>query len=208
MVVCTYVRGLIDTQKKAQRTKGDKLVYDCLGGAIEQLIHIRTCPPAVARQFINELLKYIEKVVTVVLKQYGPPPGEICANLMIKREDPLRLDLEYFGTFLHGRSKLTLGLEDPSLPGAPEAYLHKKVMYIDNTMSDTYKRFFDINKPYRSILSIPIPLPDGSIFAVLNIDSHFADQFMSEDFIGKKILPVVSPFIALLKLEQDRLLLP
>lgn len=203
LVVITYGRELVVTSRKNRQIRESKLIYDCIGGAIEQLIEIRRSTPAETRRYVNELLKYTEKIVLLVLREYSIPAGELCANLMVRREQPDRLELEYFGTFLAGRAKITLGIDPSSLiPGAPEACYYRKVMYINNTMSPTYRRFFDEAKPYRSIISLPIE-EDGSVFAVLNIDSHIPDQFMSSDFINKKIIPAVSPLVALFRLEQD-----
>ena len=158
--------------------------------------------------YMNELLRYVEKVVFVVLQDNGITCGEICSNLMIHRNYPPCLELVYFGTFLMGRTKLTLPLNPDSVsPGAAEAYYLNKTMYIDNTMSDTYRRFFSEAKPYRSIISIPIQDGSGGVFAVLNIDSDVQGQFSSTDFINKKILPAVNSLILLVKLEKDLLVI-
>jgi hypothetical protein len=123
---------------------------------------------------------------------------------MVKKKKNLKL--RYFGTRLSGRtkSKLELGT-DPGLPGAPQACRLRQPVYVDDTMSDEYQAFFKPDRPYRSIISIPIPLHDESepVLGVVNIDSDAPHQFRSQDFIGKKIIPAVSPFISLMWLQKD-----
>ncbi len=191
------------TRKKEEQIRGSKIIYDCIGGAIDQLIQFKAVDEGDKDRFINDLLRYTEKIVFLVLRDHGFDEGEICANLMLLREGNT-LDLAYFGTFLHGRERLQLIIDpDNLLPGAPEAYYYKKVMYIPNTTSRKYKQYFDENKPYRSIISIPIFNLEKDVFAVLNIDSDRPRQFISKDFINKKILPSITPLISLLQLEKD-----
>jgi hypothetical protein len=207
LVIFTYIREFLITRSKEYTIRDQKLIYDCFGGALIQLINLRYQPPGQRASFINELLKYVEKVVCLILKGMGNTPGEVCANLMIKKNNPERLELQYFGTFLSGRKKITLPIDPSSImPGAPEAYIYGKVAYVDNTLSPKHKDFFDEAKPYRSIVSVPIPSPDDGIVAVLNIDSSTPYQFVSTDVIAKKILPAVSPFVSLLQLIWDLVL--
>lgn len=205
LVIFTYVRERFVTRKKEQQLRGSKVVYDCIGAAVERLIDSQACSSMEVSQYVPELLRYIEKVIVLVLQDSGVPQGEICANLMIRKDNPDRLELEHFGTYLPGRSKRILPLDlNNLLPGAPEACVGQKVIYIDNTLSEANRRFFDEAKPYRSILSIPIPseLARGKVFGVLNVDSPCPNQFVSRDFIGKKVLPVLTPFVALVTLER------
>jgi len=206
-VFFTYFREMYITSKKERQIKERKIIYDCIGGAIEQLIEIKSRSLEVRIHYITELLKYMEKVVFLILKEYGTSTGEICANLMMIKENPLRLELMYFGTFLSGRKKITIPVvADVLVPGAPEAYSFHKTTYINNTMSDEFRKFFDENKPYRCIISIPISDTEGHIFAILNIDSDVPDQFVAKDFIDQKIIPTINPLLLLLKLEKDLIL--
>lgn len=208
MAILTYLREIYVTAQKNRQIQDRKLIYDCIGGAIEQLIEIKSRPFEAKTDYTKELLKYMEKVISLVLKEYGIHTGEICVNLMVKKENPLRLDLMYFGTFLAGRKKIIIPVNpDALIPGAPEAYSYRKTMYINNTMSNDFKNFFDENKPYRSIISIPIIDINGEeVFAVLNIDSDFPDQFVGKDFIDQKIIPTINPLVLLLQLEKDLIL--
>lgn len=210
LVAFTYLREMYITNKKERQIKERKLTYDCIGGAIEQLIEIKVQkahPLELKIHYVTELLKYMEKVILLVLKEYGINTGEICANLMIKKENPLRLDLMYFGTFMSGRKKITLPINTEDLiPGAPEAYFYKKTMYINNTMADNFRKFFDETKPYRCIISIPIFGLDEHPFAILNIDSDVPDQFIGKEFVDQKIIPTINPLVLLIKLERDLIL--
>jgi len=210
LVAFTYLREMYVTRKKERQIKERKLIYDCIGGAIEQLIEIKSQkshPLDVKIHYITELLKYMEKVVILVLGEYGINAGEICTNLMIKKENPLRLDLMYFGTFMSGRKKIILPVNtDALVPGAPEAYFYRKIMYINNTMSGNFRKFFDENKPYRCIISIPLLDAEEHPFAILNIDSDIPDQFDGKEFIDQKIIPAINPLVLLIKLEKELIL--
>lgn len=201
LVVLSYIKELGATHKKEGQLKERKIIYDCIGGAVEQLVAVQSKSPERKRSYVNELLKYVEKVVSLTLKEDGTSPGEICSNLMIKNDD--HLELVCFGTFLSGRTKLALSLQDPLRPGAPEAFHYKKAMYVDNTMSEKFRKFFDEEKPYRSILSIPIIDDQDNVIAIVNIDSDIPNQFNGQDFVNKKILPTVMPLLKLLQLEKD-----
>ncbi len=207
LVIFTYLREMYITSKKERQIKERKLTYDCIGGAIEQLIEIKSRSLNVRIHYVTELLKYLEKVVILVLGEYGVSAGEICTNLMILKESPLRLDLMYFGTFMSGRKKIILPVNIEALvPGAPEAYFYRKTMYVNNTMSDNFRKYFDESKPYRCIISIPILDADEHPFAILNIDSDIPDQFVGKDFIDQKIIPTINPLVLLIKLEKDLIL--
>ena len=92
------------------------------------------------------------------------------------------------------------------MPGAPEAYVFKKMIYIDNTQSDKYKEYFDAEKEYRSIISIPIiDNVSSEVIAVINVDSPEPKQFISKDFIEKRILPKIHNLILLFSLERNLL---
>lgn len=203
LVVFTYLRQLLISRRKEVALRDQKLIYDCFGGAIERLIEVKRESESDGKWFVSDILVYFEKVVGLVLKNDGIRSGELCANLMLKRTNPLRLSLVYFGTALGGREKLDIQIDARNRrPGAPEAFDTGKVAYIDNTMGRKYKRFFDENKPYRSILSIPICNLKSVVFSVLNIDSSLPDQFISTDYISKRILPVINPFISIIQLQQ------
>ena len=150
----------------------------------------------------------IEKAIEAILKERGYPVGEISSNIMVVDRKRKKMSLEYFGTFKGGREKISLPIECQNpLPGAPAAYCQRKAVYIENTLDPQYNGYFKETKPYRSIISYPIredpQSENGKVIAILNIDSDLPDQFVSGDFIAKRIIPQVKPFIALLLLQQD-----
>jgi len=209
LVVFTYLRELQVTKKKEGQLKERKVIYDCIGGAIEKLIELGEAQAEDGKDktpYIAGLLRYIEKVVELALREAGIQIGDITSNLMVVKDNPLALDLLYFGTYLTGRKKIVLPITQPILPGAPEAYLLKKAMYINDIKAPEYKKYFDQGKSYRSIISIPITESNDTVFAVLNIDSDIPDQFVSKDFVDKKVIPTVTPLTLLLRLEKDIIL--
>lgn len=74
------------------------------------------------------------------------------------------------------------------------------MVYIDDIKN--FGDAFRTDAPYRSIISIPIMSRDNKkVFGILNIDSTIPSQFVSIDYISKAIRPILSPLIALLRLE-------
>lgn len=90
---------------------------------------------------------------------------------------------------------------DNPLPGAPTAFCKKETVYIEDTTNSVYGGLFE-SKEYKSFLSIPITENEtdgGDVFAVINIDSPYINQFQDLEFFSQKISPALRPFIALIK---------
>lgn len=206
LVIFTYVKELFAGKRKQRKIEGFKVITDSIGGAIEQLTEMKSKNIKEKQHIVYELLKYIEKVVKIILEIEGYETGEFCANLMIKN-DQGKLEILYFGTFLSGREKLQLQIDTSNpMPGAPEAYVFRKTMYIDDTTSIKFSKYFDKDKSYRSIISIPVLNIDKEVIAIINIDSTKINQFISGDFVSKRIVPIITPFIDLLKLEKENII--
>jgi hypothetical protein len=207
LVVFAYVQEYFRTKKNEETIQENKIIYDCIGGAIDLLIEYKSRSQPDLNNYISDLLKYTEKIVSLVLKSNGIEQGTLCVNLMIKTDSTL--DLAYFSMFMHGRERRQLIINpEELLPGAPEACYYNKTTYIPNILSRKYKRYFDKKKPYRSIISIPISGLHNIVYAIMNIDSDQPNQFQSQDFINKKILPSISPVISLMQLEHDLIRIP
>lgn len=208
-VVATYFREYMVTKSKQKRIIEGRIISGLLGGLLALYGEYRGKDKKERVGFVKEVLRYTEKAVEAILKESGYPVGDICANIMIVDQERSSLSLEYFGTFKGGREKITLPIDcnHALLPGAPFAYCTEKIHYIEDTLDPKHGGYFQENKPYRSIISIPIrsnPRFEGSqVIAILNIDSDIPDQFVSGDFIAKRIYPQIEPFIMLLVLEQD-----
>ena len=207
LVTLNYLREHVNTWRTDKELKAEKTIYSIIGGAIEVLNEFICNPSTDNPKYVYEILKSIENTFFVILKTYGITPDSLSANLMVLKKEPLRLSLKYFGTKLAGRTKLELPIDpDNPLPGAPEAYVFKKMIYIDNTQSDKYKEYFDAEKEYRSIISIPIiDNVSSEVIAVINVDSPEPKQFISKDFIEKRILHKIHNLILLFSLERNLL---
>jgi hypothetical protein len=202
-VLFTYVRERLTTRSKEQRIKGSKIVYDRMGGAIEQLVDLEGRPSEERRTIPSDLLKYVEKIASQVLQDHGMKPGEMCANLTIKRVGADFLHITHFGTRLTGRSKRALPIDygTPS-PGAVEAYVFHSVAYVNDTHAEKFKQHFDQKRPYRAILSMPVPPGADEVFAVVKLDSEFPDQFGSKEFVERILLLAVNPLLCLVSLVK------
>lgn len=205
LVALNYLREHVNTWRTDKELQAEKTIYAIIGGAIEELNEFKCNPSNENPKYVYEILKYVEHAVFVVLKTYSITPNSLSANLMLVENDPLCLSLKFFGTKLAGRKriKIPINLEDP-LPGAPEAFVLNKMIYIDNTQNEKYKPYFDPTKDYRSIISIPImDSATEKVYAVINIDSPEPNQFESKEFIEKKILPKIHTLILLFSLERN-----
>ena len=203
LVIFTYARELFITRVKERQLRGNKIVYDCMGGAIEQLVELQSLPGIERRAIPSDLLKYVEKIAFQVLQDHGMKPGEFCANLAIKRAGADFLDITHFGTRLTGRSKRALPIDyGAPTPGAVEAYVFRSVVYVNDTHAERFRTHFDQKRPYRSILSMPVPPGSEDVFAVVNVDSDVPNQFGSKDFIDRILLPAVNPLLSLVTLVR------
>lgn len=204
LLTITYFREYFSDRKKNRLLKDEKIIYNCIEGAIHELIELKNTYNKHDPNYIYQILRYIEKIIDIVLRSEGLVPGDICVNLMIREGDPDKLVLKCFGTFMPGRDKPTLLInkENP-LPGAPEACVMRKTIYIDDIKSDKYKEYFKKVYPFQSIISIPIYKDDEDVVGIINIDSTLPDQFLSSDFIARKIVPKINPLIMLFLFERD-----
>ncbi len=207
IVVITYIREMIITRDKEKKLQNKKIMYDLVEGAIESLTHCNHRSKIEKKECVNSILRFIEKTVVQILRDLGTNfDDKICANIMVKKPNPERLALEFFGTMWGGREKRELALDENDIqPGAPEAFYTNKVMYVDDTTRRKYKKFFNTEKSYRSIISIPICENGDEVIAILNIDSDVAYIFRGRDIINKQILPVLQPFLSILKLMKQTL---
>ena len=156
------------------------------------------------RSVVERLLPLVEKAVEAALRQHGIE-GTISSNLMVGADDQA-LELRYWGTRHSDREEIRLPIDvkDP-LPGAPAAYRSRNVIYIHDTHAEPYCQHFDIERPYRSVLSIPIPYSKTGgpqPHAVLNVDSDEPDGFVSEVFVRDHVLPALRPWLVLLAMER------
>jgi hypothetical protein len=203
-----YLRERVVATGKERKVIKGRLIFQLLSGLITQYKEYKGKSHAERVAYLAQVLRFAEKAVEAVLRESGYPVGEICSNVMVLSPSGDKLSLEYFGTFTSGREKITLPVDcKHPLPGAAAAVCQRKVIYIENTLAPEYGGHFREDKPYRSIVSIPIKenprVEDSRIIGVLNIDSDIPSQFVSVDYIRKRILPSIEPFIMLLNLDDD-----
>ena len=212
LVILTYIRERIITKEKEQVIMGKNIAFRLIQSAIECIAECNMRSQRERNNSISTILKTIEHAVSVALYDLGLSSNhdeQICANIMVKNTSSEGdiLKLKFWGTKWGGREEIILPLnENNIIPGAPKAFFSDRTIYIKNTMSRTYKQYFDSNKPYRSIVSIPIHGKENRVFCILNIDSDEVDKFGSKDRIDKKILPTLNPYFSLLKLMEKSII--
>ena len=201
LLIITYFLNKLRDWRKNRRLGGDKIIYDIIGGAVQELMDLHIKNPLKRDRYTIEILSDIEKVIESIFKSDGINVGTLCANLMVRDGDHLKLT--EFGTKFQDRDKpkIELDVENP-LPGAPEAWVFGKVIYIENIRSEKFSPYFKENFKFRSFISIPIQ-NDGTVFGILNVDSNIEKQFKSEDYLAKNIMPKISPFLSLLSFERE-----
>lgn len=201
MVFISYVWENYRDRIKNRTIERDKIIYDCIGGAIQELHEIKFSTPNDNMHYINEILVYIEKVIFAIFKSSGIPCGTLCVNLMTRENDELKLTK--FATKFQDRDKPTLKIDEKNpLPGAPEAWVFKKVIYINDIQKDEYKTYFSSMYKFRSFISIPL-MNSNDVLGIINVDSNLTDQFVSDDFISKKIMTKVNPLLLLFIFERE-----
>lgn len=195
-----------DRTEKVDRT----IILKSIEGVIDRLVDSRYEQEKSPESVANAILHTVERVVGLTLTENGASAEEITSissNLMVYDRENENLCLMYFGTRLEGRETLTLPVNfDSPRSGAPKAIVKGEAIYVENTMGERYKDHFSEEKTYRSIISIPIRLKTRGFVGVLNIDSPSENQFQSTEFVKTEILPRLGPFIGLIKLQTDTLL--
>lgn len=185
------------------------IIYKAIGGAVDQLVEIKSEGIENPKYYFSTILSYIEKVVKAILVdassgKLNSNSVVIGANLMVFHRSTSKLELKYFGTVMAGREKISLNVDQNSpKPGAPAACARERIIYINDTHSEKYREFFDLDKDYRSIISIPIRNPKDGVTAVVNIDSNIPEHFGSDEYIRTRIIPKLDPFIGLISLEKE-----
>lgn len=201
MVVLNYFWDIFRDKRKNKKIENDKIVYDLIGGAIQELHDIKSNKPNENGHYIDEILVFIEKVVFTILHSSGTLCGILCVNYMEKEEDHLKLIK--FATKFQDRDKPNIPLDEENpLPGAPEAWVYKTPIYVNDIDSPKYKEYFKGSFKFKSFISIPV-MNDGIVFGVINIDSTIKDQFGNDDYIVKKILPKINPLLLLFVFESE-----
>jgi hypothetical protein len=87
--------------------------------------------------------------------------------------------------------------EGNQVPGAPRAYLTKDWEIIDDVRTLRVGRGFSVkDRPYRSILSMPLTVLDGigRPLAVVNIDAD-KPNFFEPEVVVDKVLPLIAPVL-------------
>jgi hypothetical protein len=206
ILIIAYIRENIITKRKEKKLKYQKVYYSSLGGVIDQIVECLDGCPDDTRNTISHILLAAESVTKLTINLYSGSEVVLFANLMIpvKYGGVTTLRIKHFGTRWtdRGRTKLLVNYEKPT-PGAVEAYIYKKVAYINNTESEKFKEYIPENRPYKSIISIPIVNKKNKVCAIMNIDSSTKDAFISKDFIEKDILDKLKPIISLLLLLKN-----
>lgn len=205
LVIISYFREYIVTHKREKKLRRDIVIFSCIASAIKLITLQDFQNKSSKNEFVKDLLSYFHRVIDVILSEEGIPMGTICSNLMIYYDNPEKLVLEHIGFYTagHGEEKFTLPIDrENPLSGAPAAFVNDKTIYIDDTESEKYSKYFltEDNWNVKSFISLPIRDTNKKVFAILNIDSDIAQQFISTDFISKSILPRIYIFILFLRL--------
>jgi hypothetical protein len=198
--IITYFLNKFRDWRKNRRLGGDKIIFDIIGGAIQELMELHINSPLKRDRYVIEILHNIEKVLESIFKADGIELGTLCANLMLREGNHLKLT--EFATKFQDRDKPQIDLDELNpLPGAPEAWVLNKVIYIEDIKSEKFAQYFQGDFKFKSFISIPIAI-DGMVIAIINIDSNIVKQFKSNEYIAQNIMPKISPFLSLFNFEQ------
>lgn len=216
LVLLDYIKDAYQNTKRSDKEVDERTFFVIISNAIEHLIEARGSGEHTAKVHVEDILTRIEAVTKRALQLPETTDAAITANLMVaipltdKSKQSIQLKLKYWGI---GRTsdrhtiELNVDRKKPN-PGAPEAYVFNKTVYVNNTLAETYKAYFQESRPYRSIVSFPVVGYDAKVFAVVNVDSNVPDMFKSDDFISHTLLPRIRPLLHLLSLEQELITKP
>lgn len=175
----------------------DKVLVE-LDGAIKEMRE--------GRSILIRSLISLERTVKLVIDA-DEKDVTICSNFMVARYQPNReLEIIQWGTRSADRDPKVLPVDDANpLPGAPLALVEQRIVYIPDTQTATYDELFK-NRPYRSILSIPVVvhMPRPHVIGVINIDSTRENYFISDEHIKEQLKAKLMPHVQLITMELEK----
>jgi hypothetical protein len=201
VAVLDFLKDAVTLSRRTDEASGSRITLKLLTGTIDDWTQSQT---GTLDAYMSRLLPRIEGSVAAALSYHGIH-GTVTANLMLVRGDDLVL--EHWGTRGDGRENIRLPLGQKASPvhGAPTAYWTRALVYIPDTQAPEFATAFSADRPYRSILCLPIPFTRGrgtAPRAVLNLDSTEVDGFGTDPFVLAEIMPCLHPWLSLLALEQ------
>lgn len=202
LVILDELRTYLQKTNPNNEESIDNLVRNLYIAAIEEVYNEDGEHP----DPIKSLLQRIENAVVAIVGSEAARSA-VSSNLMVyeKRLDtPDKLVLKRWGNMLPDRVAIELDV-DEKLPGAPAAFVKRKVMYVDDTQSNKFRKFFE-GKKYKSIVSIPVARlnSDHELCGIINIDSGRANLFRSEEFLEEELIPRLKPIVNLIAAQRDR----
>jgi len=210
-IVIIIFNSLQQKKKLGKKIIHHLIIYRLMGSAINDLIKktpwiknsVGRIKKHYRREYRIQLLTRIAKAIEIIIREAGVEVGQIGANYMIVDKDSMTLiwDTDTPSYAYRENKSLPINQNFP-LPGAPSAYITATPVYINNTLSPEMRQYFDKYNDYRSRISYPIIDESNIVYAVVNIDSTVSDQFISREFVGDYITPIIQPFMDLFYLKR------
>lgn len=204
VILADYFKDFHKDRRRVKERGKEEVIFEQLAGLIRDLSRPLYREKDNYARFIDRILHATENMARIVYKKPDGSRERLSANLMVvSSQAPPVLEIKYWGTQLEGREDLQLevDLESPA-PGAPTAFVTQEPQYIPDTKASEVQEHFPQDKDYRAIISIPVTIEDGSVFAVINIDSSEENGFDSMQTISKRLMPRLKPLVHLLKLHK------
>jgi hypothetical protein len=209
IVLLDYIKDYIKDRARRSLQKQDQILFSLVSGSIYRLIESRENHKFNFGRRFTELLNQVESVIKLVTKKSESQGISISANIMVVVTNSLtkELHLKHWGTKLANREDIIIPIDiDNPAPGAGLAFISGKNVYVHNILADEFKGKFNLEKDYRSILSIPFFNERHEVCGIVNIDSTEPDFFHTDRYIAEEIIPKLKPLIYLITLERDNLL--
>ena len=186
-------------EKHSERDSQERLkqILVPLNGAIEEMRD--------GRSVIDRALIALEQNVKAAISDEDDPVA-LCANLMSFDFRARELAIVRWGSRDTERFSRSIPLDEANpLPGAARAFVEQRMVYIPDTEDPELAQYF-VDRPYKSVLSIPIRISPGRpvVIGIVNIDSTEKGYFRSDEFIRKELKMIVLPFVNLISLELQR----
>lgn len=180
LAIADFLKDYYDKSSWKAAKEDDEIFLGTISKAIDRVVSSYSGPGSSNDERpIGFLLHSVESLTKLILKTSEVDGVAICANVMLPNEDGTKLRTRYWGSQLEGREDIELEVDiDSPLVGAPTAYASKRPVYVHDTWDEKWAQHFDREKPYRSILSIPIFGTNCTdVIGVLNIDSTVPNGF-------------------------------
>lgn len=188
VLVSLYMAALDAAWKETQnRSRHD--IAGALGFITERVDRRQSSKSALPKQLYiaelqNQQIRLLDLARRAIAEESGVPPESLWANWCVERAQtnggPAQFQVEFFHGDAHHRTPGTSHPILADLPGAAKAFSTTQVALVDDTHHPSVAGYFQQDRVYRCILSVPVRVAANGeqwVIGVVNFDSAVPKSF-------------------------------